>query len=122
MNVYTVKGVSYSEVEANSKEEAIEEYKENILEYICDNWEVMIVNDDEKVTENLKFALSLVREELKEAHYEDSQSPLNFREKYFLFQVESNLEKILEELGVTGYKRTALKRKRNKNQYEQIKI
>jgi|TARA_R100001530_G_scaffold82936_1_gene57819 glycosyltransferase involved in cell wall biosynthesis len=48
MNVYTVKGVSYSEVEANSKEEAIEEYKENILEYICDNWEVIVVNDGEK--------------------------------------------------------------------------
>ena len=47
MSEYTVKGVSYSQVEARSKEEAIQKYKERILEYICDDWEVEVIDDDD---------------------------------------------------------------------------
>ena len=45
--IYFVKGVSYSQVEARSKEEAIQKYKERILEYICDDWEVEVIDDDD---------------------------------------------------------------------------
>jgi hypothetical protein len=51
MNEYTIKGTSYSQVEARSEEEAIQKYKENILEYICDDWEVDVIDDDEDYDE-----------------------------------------------------------------------
>tara|TARA_R110000824_G_scaffold80961_1_gene203394 strand:+ start:446 stop:685 length:240 start_codon:yes stop_codon:yes gene_type:complete len=48
MNEYTIKGVSYSQVEARSEAEAIQKYKENILDYICDNWEVEVIESEVK--------------------------------------------------------------------------
>ena len=46
INEYYIKGVSYSQVEARSEAEAIQKYKENILDYICDNWEVEVIESE----------------------------------------------------------------------------
>ena len=47
MNEYTVKSTSYAQVEAKDRQSAIDEYKENVLEYICDDWEVEVIDDEE---------------------------------------------------------------------------
>ena len=47
MNEYTVKSTSYAQIEAKDEESAIEEYKENVLEYICDDWEVEVIDDED---------------------------------------------------------------------------
>tara|TARA_R110000824_G_C15032170_1_gene659509 strand:- start:490 stop:687 length:198 start_codon:yes stop_codon:yes gene_type:complete len=58
-----------------------------------------------QVLQNLRRALRITRLELQEVWYENRQSALCES----LLQIERNLEKALEKLGATGYKRPAFK-------------
>lgn len=61
--------------------------------------------DNKKTIENLKNSLKLIREELAPAFRNNNQSPLS----QCLLSIERDLEKTLEMLGATGYKRAAFK-------------
>ena len=52
MNEYTIKSTSYAQVEAKDRQSAIDEYKENVLEYIWDDWEVEGIEDEEDYEED----------------------------------------------------------------------
>tara|TARA_R100001086_G_scaffold229836_1_gene149856 strand:+ start:3090 stop:3284 length:195 start_codon:yes stop_codon:yes gene_type:complete len=58
-----------------------------------------------KTIEKLKHALEITRSELKDVWYDNRRSVLCES----LLQIERNLEKALEDLGATGYKRPAFK-------------
>jgi len=59
----------------------------------------------QKTIETLKHALEITRSELKDVWYDNRRSVLCES----LLQIERNLEKALEGLGATGYKRPAFK-------------